>query len=563
MTPPPRQSPSLRPPAQGPGGYLCTTRRPQAGEAKAGPVRYWVLNVLVLLSFLVVLVVSDNLAHERPAATAGGQRPSRAGSYTITSVLQVLQPANPADMNDDFQQARVLAQDKDSYTVEITYYPLYLPEIGENPNWRSEDAGMTEYLQPTATENWDDAMRRDLVQELGAAGIDPERLTDKQVVEKVSQWAMKRAHSTPAFGIWAVYFPDGKPAVYPPLRAAFDRQKPDRNWSDEQTFENEALGRSMFYGKVHGSCTSSAVYMATILRALGIPTRIVFCIPPFDPNDDAQARMFYDNIHHNKVRETVRAALDGTGGFANHLFNEVYVGHRWVRLNYSRLGQPILDSHYFGLLTHIYTCPDLSRAPLARTWGMRYFNYESSGQPKLSSINPYRLLSVHDDFGPGARIDNPPVAELRTVTISALLPGDSPALPAWVDKNKTKESGTDFFVVFPEWIPGSYTQMRAFAKRAGNGFLLAAPGCAAIKARLSDAKVSQGDGRFQAFGVRVAPEDRDKVVPGVAYKIQPMNTSDLYRWAVASNLAPIVLGPLGQSGLPAPAASGSSAGPTH
>jgi hypothetical protein len=218
-------------------------------------------------------------------------------------------------MNDHFQDARVLAQDKDSCTVEVTYYPFCRPAISENPNWRKDYAKMTLYLKPTPTENWDEAMQRDLLTELRQAGIDPDHLTDKQLVEQVSRWAMRRTHSTDAFGIWAVYYPDGKPAVYPPLREAFDRQKPDKTWTDQQMFDHEALGRSMFYNKVHGSCTSSSVYLATIFRALGIPARIVFCIPPFDPNDDAQARMFYDNVHYNQVRETVRAALDGTGGF--------------------------------------------------------------------------------------------------------------------------------------------------------------------------------------------------------------------------------------------------------
>ena len=69
------------------------------------------------------------------------------------------------------------------------------------------------------------------------------------------------------------------------------------------------------------------------------------------------------------TRETVRAALDGTRGFDDHMFNEVYVGHHWVRLNYHTLGQPVLDAHYFGLLTHIYTCSDLSQVPLARDLG--------------------------------------------------------------------------------------------------------------------------------------------------------------------------------------------------
>ena len=354
---------------------------------------------------------------------------------------------------------------------------------------------------------------------------------------------MKRAHSTRSFGLWAVYYPDGKPTVYPPLREAFDRQKPDASWTDGQMFDQEVLGRSMFYGKVHGSCTSCSVYLATILRALGIPTRIVFCIPPFDPNDEAQARMFYAGIHHHRARETVRGALDGTGGFENHLFNEVYVGRRWVRLNYSTLGQPVLDSRYFGLLTHIYTCADLSRVPLARTWGMRYFKYPAD-QPRLSSVNPYRLLSVLDEFGAKARLDNPevPPAELRTVTITGLLTKASPKVPKWVSEGSWQTTGTDFLIAYPEWISGgAYYQMRAFEKRAGHEFQLAAPGHPAVKARLSGLRLSQGGGQFQAFGAKIEPADKTKLFPGARYTIQPVNTSDTYQWAVAPGLIPAIL----------------------
>ncbi len=464
-------------------------------------------------------------------------------TYTITSVIQVLNPVNPADMNDDFQDVRVLAQDKDSCTVEVTYYPFYQPGIGENPNWRADDAGMAQYLKPTATENWDEAMRRDLIAELRQANIDPDRLTDRQLVEQVSAWAMNRAHSTHAFSIWGVYFPDGRPAVYPPLRDAFDREKPDPTWTDQQMFEQETLGRSMFSNKVHGACTSSSIYLATILRAVGIPTRIVFCIPPFDPNDDAQARMFYDNIHHNQVRETVRAALDGTGGFEDHMFNEVYVDHHWVRLNYKTLGQPILDAHYFGLLTHIYTCSDLSQVPLAQTWGMRYFKYPAD-QPKLSSVNPYRLISIHDHFGANARLDNPPVsvAELRTVTIIGLYPKGSPAIPKWVKEETWQKTGTDFLIAGQEWLSGgSFHQMSAFEKRSGQDFLLTASGHPIVKAHLNHLTLSSGDGSFQAYAAQFATEDKANLVPGVAYNIQPINTSETYRWVVAPDITLLML----------------------
>lgn len=468
-----------------------------------------------------------------------GRHPHEENTYTITSVMQILKPVNPADMNDDFQDARVLAQDGDSCTVEVTYYPLHRPAIGENPRWRKDYAGMTEYLRPAPTANWDETMKRDLEAELRQAGIEPDRLTDKELVEQVSRWAMRRAHSTQTFGIWAVHYPDGKPAVYPPLREDFEREKPDKTWTDQEMFDQEVLGRSMFYNKVHGSCTSCSVYLATILRALGIPTRIVFCIPPFDPNEDAQARMFYDHIHHNQVRETVRAALDGLSGFCNHLFNEVYVGHRWVRLNYTTLGQPVLDSRHFGLLTHICTCSDLSQVPLAETWGMRWFKYPADNQPKLSSINPYRLMSVEDRFGVNAHIENPPVplAELRTVTIIGLYRPDSPEVPKWArDGFARHDVGIDFLIACREWIVGGYNQMRAFQNRAGHEFLLTAPQHPEVRGHLAGLRLSAGDGSFQAYGAQILPEDKAKLVPNAAYGIQPINTSDTYRWVVAPDM---------------------------
>ena len=113
--------------------------------------------VAVILLSIAAAGCVGSLGRKPPAQ----RHPPKEDTYTITSVLQLLQPVNPADMNDDFQDARVLAQDKDSCTVEVTYYPLRRVSIGENPNWRKEYAGMTEYLRATPTENWDETMRRD------------------------------------------------------------------------------------------------------------------------------------------------------------------------------------------------------------------------------------------------------------------------------------------------------------------------------------------------------------------------------------------------------------------
>src|SRR5580658_7563310 len=105
---------------------------------------------------------------------------------------------SPADPDSD---ARVLSEDADSVTVEIVYYPLNTNKyaIGENLNWKTDYAHMSQYLRPTPTENWDDKMRADLLAALQKDGIDPDHLSDKQLVTEVSHWLMQRSRTTNAF----------------------------------------------------------------------------------------------------------------------------------------------------------------------------------------------------------------------------------------------------------------------------------------------------------------------------------------------------------------------------
>jgi hypothetical protein len=154
------------------------------------------------------------------------------------------------------------------------------------------------------------------------------------------------------------------------------------------------------------------------------------------------------------------------------------------------------------------------------------------------------LISVHDHFGANASLDNPPVsvAELRTVTIIGLYPKGSPAIPAWVKEESWQRTGTDFLIASQEWGPdGSYHQMSAFEKRAGQEFLLTASGHPTVKAHLNRTTLSSGDGSFQAYAAQFAAEDKARLVPGVAYNIQPINTSETYRWVVTPDITLLML----------------------
>lgn len=493
---------------------------------------------LILTGFLMLLVASSTSASRTVKSTGPSHSTHKSQStYSITTTMRILSPVRISDMNDGYQEAALLRKDGDLRTIRIRYYPLESRAIGENRNWHAEDSKMWKYLQSRPAANWDSKMRQDLIAELKQDGIDPGRLSDKALVEQVSKWLIKRCRHTDKFTSWFVYFPNGRPAVYPPLRAAFDAKKPSPEWTDQRMFGEEVLGKEMFYNKIHGDCTSTALLMATVLRALGIPTRIIVCIPAADPNDEEQRNLLFSNVHHDITRSVIEQGLEPQyGSFCNHLFNEVYIDHRWVRLNYTALGQRIVDKAYLGLMTHIYTCLDLSDVPLAQTWGVR-FAHKAYLSPSLSSINPYMLLSVKDRFGKYGNIQNPPapaLAELRTVTVERLYRPDAPELEGLGISSDPAE----FYAYTSEWIVDQdWHQLRLFQNRASNAFVLRSEGHPDLSAQVvcnitgDTANDKEHGGRFHGFGLRLL--DPEKVAPGAQYKLVPINKSGDYQWRVA------------------------------
>jgi len=97
---------------------------------------------------------------------------------------------------------------------------------------------------------------------LGKDGINPDKLTDKEVVDQVSRWLFQRSQYRYMFCTFYVGFTDGKPQILSGLEHAFEREKGDPQWTVQQQFENELLGKSMFNNKTYGTCTSTAVLQA-------------------------------------------------------------------------------------------------------------------------------------------------------------------------------------------------------------------------------------------------------------------------------------------------------------
>jgi hypothetical protein len=431
---------------------------------------------------------------------------------------------------------------KDFVELEVISYPLNSngEAISANPNWQKDYAGMKEYLKPGVTTNWDAAMQKDLLEDLAKNGIDPGRLTDKEVVEKVSRWLFGRCSYVPMFATMYVDFPGNKPIILPGLEKPFHQEKGDRNWTIEEQFAHELLGKEMFYNRTHGSCTSSAVLLATVLRALGIPARIILTIPIIDVNDSEQIALVEKNIRHSQVRAKIMDGLLRAGrGFANHTYNEVFVGNRWRRLNYNKLGQNILDEHYFGLMIHVHTINDLSEANLAPTWGRRYALGLRDDNFKTS--NPYRTLEISDLFGRDSKIPNPPVEqkEHKSITISKTYWLDSKDTPAIIREKarRPKEGEGHFYIHGDEWFSDQdHLQYKKFMTRADKNFLLRAKGQPDIKAEMEMSFWTDSPSNLREILIVISQKEFAKMVKGVAYSIQPVNSVADYQWKVKEGL---------------------------
>jgi len=465
----------------------------------------------------------------------GDRQRRREFTYTIRSVVKVMPPVNIECLNDDYQDARVLSRGDNYVELEVIHFPLNTnaESIRGNSSWRCQDVGMEEYLRPGITTNWDAAMQGDLVSALKSAGINPDRLDDRELVIQVSHWLFANSKFVNMFCTHYISFPQGRATIYPGLETKFESDKGDHAWTTREQLEHELFGRSMFANRTHGSCTSSAVYLTTVLRALGIPTRMILAIPLVDGNDPAQLTMVRDGISHHGVRRTLLLGLASASGYANHTFNEVFVGGRWIRLNYQKLGQNSLDANNMGLLTHVNTFNDLSETPLAATWGKRYAKGERDATFRYG--NPYRCEEVTDHFGKYARLENPELKEHRAITISRAYWANAADAPADVKSAKwlfRNDGAGRLFIHGDEWFDDQpWQQHKAFYQAAGKEFLFKADGHPDVRGRITMASIiGPTQSGIREMEILIPTAEYAKMTAGIEYTLTPRNEVAGYEW---------------------------------
>jgi hypothetical protein len=229
--------------------------------------------------------------------------------------------------------------------------------------------------------------------------------------------------------------------------------------------------------------------------------------------------------------EAWAGARSGKDSFASHTFCEVFVGGRWRRLNFTTLGQNVLERNYLGLMIHVQTFNDLSEANLATTWGERYA--KGLRDDVFRHSNPYRLLEVSDHFGKYAKVPNP---ELTQVTITKAYWQEAKDAPAEIrDLKWGKEPGSArFFVHGEEWLEdaGDYLQYKFFMRRSDRNFVLRDTGQPDVSCQISMNSVTDASRKLRELEVIIPAAEYAKMAKGVAYTLHPINDKKGYEWKV-------------------------------
>jgi len=441
-------------------------------------------------------------------------------TYTVRAVVQVMKPVTLAELTDDFQDARLLDESEEHVELEVILYPFSTANdaIDADERWRRPERELERWLAPGPTSDVTPALRKRITTDLRADGVEVEKLTDREAVERVSDWLMRRAEFHDGFTSFITAFDErGRPYVPDELAGSVEANM-GRGSTLEQQWQREVSAAGMYEQKTRGSCTSSSIYLSGCLRAVGIPTRTVLCIPLVDANDERERALITKGLQHPRVRSIAAAAAEeAVGAWSSHTFNEVWVGGRWRRLNYSKLGQGILDRQYLGLMIHVGTFHDWADARMPETVGRRQklgLYDDIFGGP-----NPYSTISLRDQVGAHCRDVSLDAEEMR-LRVQRLAWTDDASLPDDIVRG-CETSGRFGLIAELRDLEGQ--ELKDFLDGADTGVVLEADGRAPIATRLDKGCWWYRNGTAYVY-LPIGQAERDALARGVEYRASASNT---------------------------------------
>jgi hypothetical protein len=289
----------------------------------------------------------------------------------VRAVLRIRQPYDVETMNDLYQDVRLTEgpDEADYALIEAVIYPDTEVVFSASPYPLGElRPELRAYTQPGIATNYDSAMQAEVLDIVSTAS------TDVEVVGRVLQWVNAETDNYLDYSIPEVYF----------TYLAADGNVQVRNYHDslpvEELLRTHYFAASMFNERTHGTCTSVAALKCAMLKAAGLPCRLIQTIHPIYYHED-QAVAYTNNLNRRWGCVFEQSAGTDTP-WCNHAFMEVYLDGHWIRVD-QNLGIYHEDQSCLNL--KILSVADWSEVDFSETWPVDWIHER-----------PYYTLSLED-----------------------------------------------------------------------------------------------------------------------------------------------------------------------
>ena len=317
-------------------------------------------------------------------------------TYTIRAVCEINDPVNLEDMNDLFQDVKIISeQTLTSHTrYEVLLYPDSKPHLLPTKfPYHQLLPAVEKYTQSGFATNFSPKMQMEVQRMISGCS------SDLKVIERVQleMAQMQLVYEGAAFLYCRVDEGNQLIMTRDPLR---DLRPENREifQTANQLLNGIFYGDSMFKARQHGVCDSRATLRATMLKAAGIPTRLTLAVPLIYCYEGEEEK-FTRNLKKERFRSgayVVRKPKSSKQAtIINHSYNEVYVNNKWIRLDQDLNEGPGFNDNRIYL--KIISFADWGDVDFTRSWsGEQWFTRRPYKTVELSDADPEHV-SVYND----------------------------------------------------------------------------------------------------------------------------------------------------------------------
>lgn len=284
-------------------------------------------------------------------------------TYTMVYDYRILKPYDVDYMNSVFSQQVEVVNETDDY-IDVKLYLFPFTKLSDtfsyNKNWKQDNLkveGYSEYMK----ENYDPVFHKALLEDLASEGIYPDKLTDSELVNRVSRFIMDKIDTlhdlSSDYHMWD-WFVEEKDGKYQFKEEVIKRKFIDHSGKNnidsilkefnamynEDYNQDDLLSligstKNQYYEKKMGSCTSYANMTSLIFNALGIPTKAlaiqtVHDITEINNNDEMYQYNYekFNGLSNNKMKNQILNGVKKLNA-TNHVMNQMYIGNQWYMID--------------------------------------------------------------------------------------------------------------------------------------------------------------------------------------------------------------------------------------